>query len=447
MTAITEESTELAALASCRYVHITGLDYYVDDAGRHYVEPLWHKDLMQHLRYLPQMTLVAGHDPKLAPPPDSVPIEGELARQLRFVPIPYKLSWPGALICSPVAAWRMWRAVRDADLVFAGFIEWPIPFGWIATPIIRLLRKPYYTFFDSAFWRLPDGVPKPVHRRVRGWFTEGVNRLCLRHIDLAFITQEAYRDAFRNAPERAHLIHASWIDEANVLSDAAAMASWSDKTRDPEAPLRILFVGRLEEDKGVRVLLDAFSLIDPETARVQLDVLGKGALESACTAAAKTSHGDLAVRYLGTVPYEDLFDVIRDYHAVIVPSISDEQPRIVYDAFSQAVPVIASDTTGLRDCVEPEVTGLLVPANDAPALARAIERVGRDRSVLERLGTHALAVARGLTHTDMHAQRRHLLYELIAGRLAGRHSPAAISSRRRRDSPVRTMRLRVTGRR
>ena len=408
------ERRELAALSSCRYLHITGLEYYVDAAGRGYVEPLWHKDLMQHLRYLPRMTLIAACDPKLAPPPDSVLIEGDLARQLRVVTVPYKLTWPSALLWAPVTMRRIWREVTDADLVFAGFIEWPIPFGWLATPIVRWKRKPYYTFFDSAFWRLPDGVPKPIHHRVRGWFTERLNRLCLRHVDLAFITHEGYRDAFDKSPERAHLIHASWIDEANVLDEADAHASWHDKSRDRDAPLRIVFAGRLEEAKGVRVLLDAFDLVDSSKARVTLDMLGTGALEPMCIAAAADPDRD--INFLGTVPYDELFALLRGYDAVIVPTVSDEQPRIVYDAFSQAVPVIASDTDGLRDCVDDGDNGMLVPANDPLALAQAIERAADDRALLEKLGMNGLEVARGLTHADMHAQRRPLLHALVSSR-------------------------------
>ena len=408
------ERLELAALSSCRYLHITGLEYYVDEAGRGYLEPLWHKDLMQHLRYLPRTTLLAACDPKLAPPPDSVMIEGDLARQLRVVTVPYKLTWPSALLWAPVTMRRIWKEVADADLVFAGFIEWPIPFGWLATPIVRWKRKPYYTFFDSAFWRLPDGVPKPVHHRIRGWFTERLNRWCLRHVDLAFITHEGYRDAFAKSPERAHLIHASWIDEGNVLSEEAARAAWREKSGDNDAPLRILFVGRLEEPKGVRVLLDAMALLDSSKSRVTLDILGKGALEPLCIAAA--ADPGLDVNVLGTVPYDELFALLRGYDAVVVPTVSDEQPRIVYDAFSQAVPVIASDTVGLRDCVDDGNDGILVPTNDPVALAHAIERACADRDLLEKLGMNGLEVARGLTHTDMHAQRRRLIHALIARR-------------------------------
>jgi glycosyltransferase involved in cell wall biosynthesis len=418
------ERDELAALSTCRYVHITGLEYFLDEHGRRCIDPLWHKDLMQHLRYLPHMTLVAGHDRRLPPPPGFVPLEeNDLTRHLRLVPVPYRLNWPGALLCAPVAARRIWRAVDDADLVFAGFIEWPIPIGWIATPIVRWKKKPYYTFLDSAFWRLPDGVARPIHRRVREWFTEKVTRMCMRRLDLAFITNEGYRDAFRDAPERAHLIHASWIDEANLLTDTEARAAWREKTAAPDEPLRLLFVGRLVEEKGVRVLLDAFAQLDP-AARVQLDILGTGELERTCVAAAAAHDGDHDVRYLGSVPYEELFGLIGRYHAVVVPSVSDEQPRIVYDAFSQAVPVIASDTFGLRDCVD-DATGFLVPPNDPVRLARAIERAATERALLERAGMQALRVARRLTHTEMHRQRRHALHALVSARRSeeeGKHS-------------------------
>jgi glycosyltransferase involved in cell wall biosynthesis len=108
----------------------------------------------------------------------------------------------------------------------------------------------------------------------------------------------------------------------------------------------------------------------------------------------------------GLLPYgPPFFAMLREQDALLVPSLTDEQPRIVFDAFSQAVPVIAADTTGLRECVTEGKNGRFVPPGNAEALADAIAGASADRESLRTLGISSLDVARNLTHAQMHARR------------------------------------------
>ncbi|WP_333190780.1 hypothetical protein [Microcoleus sp. Pol7_A1] len=67
---------------------------------------------------------------------------------------------------------------------------------------------------------------------------------------------------------------------------------------------------------------------------------------------------------MGTIAYgKELFRLLQEYHAIVVPSLSEDQPRIVYDdAYSQVVPILASNTDGLRDCIHNHKTGVIVTA-------------------------------------------------------------------------------------
>ena len=118
---------------------------------------------------------------------------------------------------------------------------------------------------------------------------------------------------------------------------------------------------------------------------------------------------------LGTVAYGGEFKkMIRGYHAVVVPSITDEQPRIVYDAYSQAVPVLGSNTDGLRACVVEQKTGRLVTPDDPIALAKLLQWSSENIDKLENMGLAALGIARNLTHQKMHKRRWELLQNLLA---------------------------------
>jgi glycosyltransferase involved in cell wall biosynthesis len=120
------------------------------------------------------------------------------------------------------------------------------------------------------------------------------------------------------------------------------------------------------------------------------------------------------VKVLGTVPYgAPLFALIREYDALVVPTITDEQPRIVFDAYSQGVPVLASDTAGLRSCVREGDTGMLIPANNVAALVALLQDASQHRVELKQLGLQSLKYAREMTHQEMHRQRVVLLKDML----------------------------------
>ncbi|MFG6084298.1 glycosyltransferase [Paracoccus litorisediminis] len=66
------------------------------------------------------------------------------------------------------------------------------------------------------------------------------------------------------------------------------------------------------------------------------------------------------------MPYgAEFLTLLRDYHAMIVATTGDEQSRVIYDANSRAVPVIATDTPGNRDVVFRGQAGCLLNGSTA----------------------------------------------------------------------------------
>ncbi len=236
---------------------------------------------------------------------------------------------------------------------------------------------------ESAPWRVRQGERASARRKIRGVVTEALGRFYAKRADLLVVTHDGYAQDFGN--EHAHVIPASWIHACDVLSPDAAAASWSRECGDKApGPVRVLFVGRLVEDKGVRVLLDALPHL-PE-----LVCLGEGPLAPALRSA--------GVRVLDPVPYgEPFFRLLRAAHVVVVPTLSDEQPRILYDAASQAVSCVASDTPGNRAMVRDSENGALVAKGDGAALARAL-MVPVD--VLRARGLRAVEDARAASCVD-----------------------------------------------
>jgi glycosyltransferase involved in cell wall biosynthesis len=242
---------------------------------------------------------------------------------------------------------------------------------------------------------------------------EFMGRWCLKQASLSIFTQEEYCNSFlsRNS-KTGYVIPASWIDDNNIISNQMARQLWANKSQ--YKALKIVFAGNLTVSKGILILLEALKILDRENILIKIDVLGKGELLNECKQLKDVLHNSVEIDILGSIPYGSLFfERLQQYHAVVVPNLSDEQPRIVFDAYSQALPVLASDTPGLRSCVYPQKTGVLVKSNDAIALADALQDLFQNLEQLRSMGMEALEVARLMSHRTMHHKRWQLLAESL----------------------------------
>ena len=406
------------ARLECRYLLVIHIPLIIDPQGRRWTERLWQVDLARHTDYISDLT-VACPFVRGAPGPDHVPAD---LPGLRFVAIPYPRRTWLSLLRAPLSCWQLWRLVGRYDFVHSIYgTWWPLGTPYLVNWAAHRRRKCLYINVEASPWRLSRGEPATPWRRLRSSLAEALNRWTLSLADLAIFTHEGYRhDLLPRHAERGHVLHASWIDEAVVLDDVAAQAQWQARCTAQPRVLKLLFAGRLEEDKGVRVMLQAMQGLRGDGAtRLELSIIGAGELEGLCREHAARSDERVQVRLLSPVAYgAPFFELLRSHDAVLVPNLADEQPRIVYDAYSQALPVLASATPGLATCVEEGVTGYLFAPADAAALAEAVRRAAADPDALQRLGLRALRSARGMTHQEMHRRRHALIARTLADRAA-----------------------------
>ncbi|MBC8056229.1 MAG: glycosyltransferase family 4 protein, partial [Rhizobiales bacterium] len=265
---------------------------------------------------------------------------------------------------------------------------------------------------ESAFWRLVPGERAPWRRRVRAAVTERLNRACVERSEISTFTHDGYRRSLlRRHAERGHVVEASWIDHENVLDDAQLSGVIERRSRHAGS-LKLVFVGRLTPEKGLLVLLDAVESALREKVAVQLDIFGDGPLREECARRIRALGESAPVQLRGTMPYDQrFFEAMRAYDALVVPSISDEQPRVVFDAYAQGLPVIASRTEGLVQCVDDHVTGFLVAAGDHVALRACIARLAARPEPLAAMSRACVNRAQRLTHRQMHRARWQLLVD------------------------------------
>jgi glycosyltransferase involved in cell wall biosynthesis len=174
----------------------------------------------------------------------------------------------------------------------------------------------------------------------------------------------------------------------------------------------LLYVGRLEHEKGIDVLLDAWTRAG----------LGDGATLALAGTGPITPAGT-GVLPLGHVARDDLPGLYAAADALVLPSIPTatfKEPwgLVVNEAMLQSTPVIASDAVGAAagGLVVDDRNGRVVPHGDADALASAIRAIAGDPLLRERLGTAARQDASAYTPAAWAAGMSQALHAAGAGR-------------------------------
>ena len=155
----------------------------------------------------------------------------------------------------------------------------------------------------------------------------------------------------------------------------------------------IVVVGRLVAEKGYPELFDAMAIVHAKLwvvgSRLTSDY-ARG-IDDAIDNVRDNSVLNRRIRFLGY--RTDVPDLLRAADIFTLPSHREGMPRSIIEAMMTGLPVVAADIRGSREEVVPDETGLLVPVNDAAALARALERLVADPELRTAMGRSGRARA------------------------------------------------------
>ncbi|PIT92435.1 MAG: hypothetical protein COU08_02470 [Candidatus Harrisonbacteria bacterium CG10_big_fil_rev_8_21_14_0_10_42_17] len=150
----------------------------------------------------------------------------------------------------------------------------------------------------------------------------------------------------------------------------------------------IIAVGRLMEQKGHKVLIEAAPLVITEHPEVRIVIVGSGKLEAELKNFAEKLQ--LQDRILFTGARSDIPNLLRTADVFAFPSIWEGQGVILFEAIFAEIPIAASNVGGIPEVIEHERTGLLSEPGDHKALAENINRLLNDHKLAAMLTKNAL---------------------------------------------------------
>ncbi|HUH66176.1 MAG TPA: glycosyltransferase family 4 protein [Syntrophales bacterium] len=170
-------------------------------------------------------------------------------------------------------------------------------------------------------------------------------------------------------------------------------------------------VGRLTHIKGHKYLIDAARKIVLTRPNIIFMFLGDGELLDDLKSRAASLGIYDSVRFLGW--RQDVAEVMSTFDIFALPSLNEGMGKVLVEAMAMGKPIIASDVGGIRDLVKHEVNGLLVPSQDADAIARSILELHNHPAKLREMGEKGKAMAADYSVESMVEKIDKLYTELV----------------------------------
>jgi glycosyltransferase involved in cell wall biosynthesis len=155
------------------------------------------------------------------------------------------------------------------------------------------------------------------------------------------------------------------------------------------------FIGRIEERKGIRDLLDAWPQVAAAVPDAELIIVGRGPLDEEVH-----RRSDAVPRAVFLSYREDIGAVLQRCAVVAVPSHWEGFGLVAAEALAAGKPVVASNASSLPEIVRDEQEGLLIAPRDSNALAGAIVRLLQDEGLRTRLGAQGALRARTMFSSE-----------------------------------------------
>ncbi len=201
-------------------------------------------------------------------------------------------------------------------------------------------------------------------------------RWTLRLPDLVLVLAQVELDAYRIFVPEQNLVRLP-----NGIDTRPYARVPTVRTR-AEYPLRLVYIGRLDRDKGLYEALQGLRLACELGVDARLIVAGRGPEEGRLRRYAQALGIAARAAFIGPVFGDEKVKILATADLMILPSYAEGLPYALLEAMAAGIPVIATPVGAIPDVVTSNTHGLLVPPRDGRAIAQALVKLNGDREQL-----------------------------------------------------------------
>jgi glycosyltransferase involved in cell wall biosynthesis len=297
---------------------------------------------------------------------------------------------------TPTLPWKLWRQKYDVYIkCINGRFALPITYL-----IARLKRKPFILWtgiwarLQTPFHRLAWPITRFIYRHADAIVVYG------EHIKRYLVSEGVIADRVFVA---AHAVDNEVYRQHVIEEERAALRQQLNIAPGEKV---VLYLGRLEEMKGLTYLLDAFASLHRDNAL--LVFAGAGAEKERLESLSSEMGIRDRVRFTGYIKQEKTLPYYAIAWVYVLPSITmpyGKEPwgLVVNEAFNQGVPVIATEAVGSAagGLVQDGINGFVVPERNSHALAQSLQHIMDDTHLREQLSRNARQVIAGWDNERM----------------------------------------------
>lgn len=299
----------------------------------------------------------------------------------------------------------LWRIVavlgRERPRVLHAVGLKPILYGSVATRLLGLnavcaLAGLGYLFTSGTLWA------QLIRRGVILWL-----RLAFKNPRVRVIVQ--------NDDDARYLISHGVAREVVLIHGSGVDLDYFQPMPESGGMPVFAVVARMLGDKGIRELVLAARMLRWKGIACRVRLVGEPDAHNLSSMTQRQLllwANEGIVEWMGFQP--DVRAIWRDAHVCVLPSYREGLPKSLLEAAACGRPIVTADVSGCRDVVTNEVEGLIVPARDWRALARAMERLALDPDLRRRMGQAArLRVERQFGQDKIVAQTMALYRDIL----------------------------------
>ncbi|MFI5100467.1 MAG: glycosyltransferase family 4 protein [Actinomycetes bacterium] len=350
--------------------------------------------LGRHVHGLARAQAAAGHEVTVMTSAVDGADHDEVAAGVRVVRVPADppLVPPEDLLATVLADGHAWvragrRAADEREPEILHAHDWMTCHA--ATALKEAMRLP-----------LVATVHATEAGRHQGWLPTGLSRAI--HTTEWWLTYEARRVLTCSESMRDEVVRLFElpVDKVDVVPNGVDVAQWTVPParaaaarrtylgdaatgRSGPAPL-LVYAGRLEWEKGVHTLLDALPRLRRRFPGARLVLAGRGTYEPELRERVRRLRLGGAVTFAGFLPEPELAALLAGSDAVVVPSLYEPFGIVALEAAAARAPLVVADTGGLREIVEPGVSGATFTAGDVTGLVDAVAELLTDQVLAQR---------------------------------------------------------------